>query len=389
MAGKALVIILDGAGAGEMPDADKFNDIGSNTLGNLAEAVGGMSLPNLEKLGLGNIIPVKGVPPQDKPAASYGKMAELSPAKDSTAGHWELMGLPVDKSFPTYPAGFPDEIVNRLKYETGYDFIGNTVASGTEIIRELGAEHLKTGALILYTSADSVLQIAAHEDLIPVEELYRVCRTARTIMSGEHAVARIIARPFTGEPGYFTRTRNRHDFSLQPPGDTVLDILNEAGIAVIGIGKIYDLFGGKGVTKSYPTNSNSEGIEKTIELASECERDFIFTNLVDFDMLWGHRNDAAGYYQGLKEFDAKIPALLEAVKDDDILIFTADHGCDPTTISTDHSREYVPLLAWGRRFKKGVNLGIRRSFADVGASIAEFYCIEYLGAGVSFLGEIT
>lgn len=385
MAAKALVVILDGAGAGELPDAAYFNDSGANTLGNVAKMVSGLKLPNFAELGLGNILPLKGMPPADSPLASYGRMAELSPAKDSTVGHWELMGLLTEKTLPTYPNGFPDEIMNRLEGQTGYRFIGNVASSGTEIIKELGEEHIRTGALIIYTSADSVLQIAAHEEKTPVEELYRVCQIAREIMSGEHAVGRIIARPFVGRPGVFTRTARRHDFSLQPHGDTILDKLTSAGIPVIGVGKIYDLFGGKGVSISFPTHSNREGIEKTIELAAQQNRGFVFTNLVDFDMLWGHRNDSAGFYRGLKEVDSMLPELMSAMGDDDILILTADHGCDPTTVSTDHSREYVPLLVWGRNYKCGGNLGTRNSFADVGATIADFFCVEGTRIGESFL----
>jgi len=351
--------------------------------------MGGLDLPNLGKIGLGNIIAIRGIPPAEHPSGSYGKMAELSPAKDSTVGHWELMGHPVDKPFPTYPEGFPDEIVNRLRAETGRDFIGNKVSSGTDIIAELGEEHIKTGALILYTSADSVLQIAAHTGSVPVEELYRVCGVARGIMSGEHSVGRIIARPFTGQAGNFQRTPQRHDFSLKPPGNTTLDLLKNEGIPTISVGKIYDLFGGKGLSESHPTKSNSEGIETTIRISPKVDYGLIFTNLVDFDMLWGHRNNPQDFYKGLKEFDSCLPDIMGTLSEGDLLILTADHGVDPTTVSTDHSREYVPLLVWGKDFKAGINLGIRETFADVGATVAEYFEIEGTGWGVGFLGELA
>jgi phosphopentomutase len=298
------------------------------------------------------------------------------------------MGLPLDKPFPLYPEGFPPALVHKLEVATGSKFIGNIPASGTEIIAELGEEHIRSGALILYTSADSVLQIAAHEQVVPVAELYQICRIIRGIMTGENAVARVIARPFIGEPGAFIRTANRHDFSLEPPDQTVLDLLEEAGITTIGIGKIYDLFGGKGIKVSIPTRSNSEGIKKTIEITSSTKNAFIFTNLVDFDMLWGHRNDPEGFYSGLREFDLHLPRILESLKIGDLLILTADHGVDPTTPSTDHSREYVPLLVWKPELNSGVNLGTRETFADVGASVADFFQIEGTWWGISFLPEL-
>jgi phosphopentomutase len=385
---KCLVIVIDGMGCGELPDADEYNDIGSNTIGNLAESLGGINLPNLARLGLGNIIPIKGMPPAEKPKAFFGKMAELSPAKDSTAGHWELMGHPVPKPFPTYPDGFPREIVSELENTSGYKFIGNKTASGTVIINELGDDHLKTGALILYTSADSVLQIAAHEKLVPLEHLYHVCEIARSIMTGEHAVGRIIARPFLGESGKFYRTPNRHDFSLQPNNTTVLDILMAKGIDTISIGKIFDLFGGKGISGNNPTKSNTEGIEKTIEVSVKIENGLIFVNLVDFDMLWGHRNDPEGFYRGLREFNAKLPGIMQTMSSGDLLIITADHGVDPTTLSTDHSREYVPVLCWKPELKYGGDLGVRKSFADVGATVADYFNVEDTGFGESFLNEV-
>ena len=385
---KCLLLILDGVGCGELPDADDFSDAGSNTLGNLGEVIGHLDLPNLEELGLGCIIPIQGVEEVDNPKACFGKMAEISPAKDSTVGHWELMGYPVAKAFPTYPNGFPPEIVRELSEATGRKFIGNKPASGTEIIAELGEEHLKTGALILYTSADSVLQIAAHENKVPVHDLYEYCGIARRIMSGEHGVSRVIARPFVGTPGEFDRTTNRHDFSLPPDRTTVLDLLREADVNVISVGKINDLFCGKGVNASNPTKGNLDGIEKTIQLSKELDSGLIFTNLVDFDMLWGHRNSPEGFYVGLSEFDSHLPLIMKTLNEGDLLIITADHGVDPTTESTDHSREYVPLLAWTPGLKAGKNLGIRKTFADVGETVADFFGIQGTGIGESFLSDV-
>ena len=383
-----MVIILDGVGCGELPDAGEYNDIGSNTLGNTAEAVGGMDLPALQEFGLGNIIPIKGVPPADKPSACFGKMAERSPAKDSTVGHWELMCCPVEKAPPTYPEGFPRYIVNELENRTGYRFIGNCPASGTKIIADLGQEHLDTGALILYTSADSVLQIAAHEEEIPVAELYRVCQIAREIMTDEHGVGRIIARPFAGSNGNFTRTTRRHDFSLEAPADTMLDILHRSGIKTISVGKIFDLFGSRGLSQSNPTSSNQEGIEMTISVCRDNENAFVFTNLVDFDMLWGHRNDPQKFYRGLKEFDRSFASIIDSLNESDLIIITADHGVDPTTESTDHSREYVPVLAKIIGSEKGVSLGTRSSFADAGATVGDYFEVR-ASNGVSFLHLLT
>ena len=383
------MIILDGVGCGELPDADEFGDAGSNTLGNLSRAMGQLDLPNLEKLGLGRIIPIRGMKEVDNPLASYGKMAELSPAKDSTVGHWELMGCSVEEPFPVYPDGFPVDLVDELSAATGMKFIGNKPASGTEIIAELGEEHLETGALILYTSADSVLQIAAHEGKIPLTDLYRYCGIARKIMTGKHAVSRVIARPFIGVPGKFDRTSNRHDFSLPPYRETVLDLLQKSGVKTISVGKVSDLFCGQGIDTSNPTRSNLEGIEKTIQLSRELDSGFIFTNLVDFDMLWGHRNSPERFYVGLCEFDSQLPQIMDTLNEGDLLIMTADHGVDPTTESTDHSREYVPLLAWMPGMKKGKNLGIRKTFADAGATIANYFGIDGTGEGESFLSSVV
>lgn len=382
--GRFIVIILDSVGIGELPDADHYGDRGSNTLGNLAEAVDGLQLPHFEALGLGKIRPLRGMSDQVQARGAYGIMAERAPGKDSISGHWELMGYIADQAQPTYPHGFPPRIVTRLEAETSRKYLGNIPASGTEIIAELGDEHVRTGNPILYTSADSVLQIAAHEDIIPVEELYRICRIARRIMSGRDAVGRIIARPFIGADGQYTRTANRKDFSIEPSGKTVLDRLKEDGINVFGIGKIEDLFAGRGLTEAVHTKSNREGLEETLKAIRSDRTGMIFTNLVDFDMLWGHRNDVEGYYRGLREVDTFLPELLSALRADDVLVFTADHGCDPTTPSTDHSREYVPILIVGDRVRSDTDIGLRKSFADLGATIAEFFAIEGTGAGESF-----
>jgi len=332
-----------------------------------------MCLPNLELCGLGNIIHIEGIMRSENPLACWGKAGEISPAKDSIAGHWELMCCPVEQALPTYPAGFPKDIVRVLEKRTGKKFIGNIAASGTEIMASLGAEHLSSGALILYTSADSVLQIAAHEDVVPVAELYQICGIAREIMQGENSVGRIIARPFIGEAGNFKRTSRRHDFSLKPPHKTMLDILSESGITTISIGKIYDLFAGCGIDAAYPSRSNKEGLAKLVEISSVKENCFIFSNLVDFDMLWGHRNDAMGFYRGLVEFDQYLPDILGNLQKGDLLILTADHGVDPTTISTDHSREYTPILALIKNRTKGKTLGIRKTLADIGATAGQFF----------------
>ncbi len=387
---RALVLILDGVGVGALPDARQYGDEGSNTLGNLAEAIGGLHLPNLEKLGLGKIIPIKGLDANIDALANYGKMNEVSAGKDSTSGHWEIAGLILDKPFPTYPNGFPKEILNEFIRRTGYEILGNKPASGTEIIKELGEEHLRTGKLIVYTSADSVFQIAAHESLVPVGKLYEVCQTAREILRGEHAVGRVIARPFIGENSEnFVRTPRRRDFSLKPHKPILHQILKEHGWPVVSIGKIYDLYAGVGITKAVKTHDNAEVMESILRELKETERGFIMANLVDFDMLWGHRNDIHGFYNGLKEFDAWLPEFLNRLKNDDLVIITADHGNDPTTPSTDHSREYVPLLVYGKGFKKNVDLGIRKTFADIQATLAEYFEIPKTDAGESFLSQIT
>ena len=384
---KILLIILDGVGVGALPDAGLYGDEGTNTLGNVAEKVGGLDLPNLERLGLGNIAPIKGVAPEAEPLANYARMAEASPGKDSTSGHWELAGLILDKPFPLYPDGFPGEVIEAFEEASGRQVIGNRAASGTEIIKELGAEHVRTGRLIVYTSADSVFQIAAHVDVVPLEELYTISEAARKLLKGKHAVGRVIARPFTGSSGNYTRTPDRRDFSLSPPRRTLLDELTGKGLETVSIGKVDYLFAGRGFTSNVHTRSNAEVIERIIEYTGKDLTGLVFANLVDFDMLWGHRNDIAGFERGLREFDAAVPEITAGLRDRDMLIITADHGTDPTTASTDHSREYVPLLVWGRRLTCGVDLGVRETFADVGATVAEVFGVE-VEAGRSFLGEL-
>jgi len=383
-----FVIILDGVGIGELPDAGRYNDEGSNTLCNTARAVGGLKLPNLETLGLGNIEPIVGINKVTNPQASFGKMTELSEGKDSTTGHWELAGLHVTTDFSYFPNGFDSEIVGSFLKETGCKgILGNKPASGTEIIDELGKQHLETGYPIIYTSADSVFQIAAHEEIILLKNLYEICSITREkVLSYPLQVGRVIARPFIGTPGNFTRTKNRKDFSLVPPSPTVLDILSENNITTIGIGKINDLFNYKGIKKQLLTKSNEEGCEQLLKSAGETQGSFIFANLVDFDVYFGHRNDPKGFAQKLVEFDQFLPELLNRLDESDMLVITADHGNDPTTPSTDHSREYVPLLY----FRKGVagkNLGTRKTFSDVGKTVADYFNVENKLSGVSILNE--
>ncbi len=372
---KVVVIVLDGVGVGELPDAHLFQDQGSSTLPNLAEYMGGLNLPNLEKLGLGNIVPIRGIEPVDNPLASFGKMAERSPGKDTTLGHWELMGLIKRKPFPTYPNGFPPEIIEPFKKAIKRDILGNIPASGTEIIKKLGEEHIRTGYPIVYTSADSVFQIAAHEKIIPPEELYEMCRKARKILRGKHAVGRVIARPFLGESCSFYRTPRRKDFSLLPPRKTVLDFAKEKGLETIAVGKVYDIFGGKGFTKHIPSQTNRETMENTLMVLKDDWDGILLANLVDFDMLYGHRNDPEGFTIALKEFDDFLPLLLERVAENSLFI-TADHGCDPTTPSTDHSREYVPILFY-QGGRKATCLGIRKTFADLSATISQILHLNF------------
>jgi phosphopentomutase len=389
---RAIVLVLDSVGVGALPDAADYGDLGSDTLGNTARAVGGLHMPNLGAWGLGNIAEIAGVPAVSTPVASWGKNAEQSAGKDTTTGHWEMMGVFLSSPFPTYPDGFPPEVMEAFERETGYGWLGNYAASGTAIIQELGAEHVKTGKPIVYTSADSVFQIAAHEDVIGgIEELYRICRIVRDrVMVGEHAVGRIIARPFVGPDaeGVFTRTHRRRDFALEPPVAAVPDLLAGAGITTYGIGKIGEIFAWRGICESPHSEDNMHGFDNLIRRVASDDDGFVFANLVDFDMVWGHRNDVEGYARGLEEVDARIPELLEAMEDSDLLIVTADHGCDPTTESTDHSREYTPLLVKVKGVDAGVDLGVRTTFSDIGETVLDFYGLSgACGRGRSFLPE--
>ncbi|WP_407308381.1 phosphopentomutase [Desulfosporosinus sp. SB140] len=385
---RSIIIVLDSVGIGEMPDAGKYGDVGSHTLGNIAKYIGGLELPNLAKLGLGNIDKIQGVQAQAEPIGSYGKMAEASLGKDTTSGHWEIAGVILDKALPTFPQGFPQEFIRRYEQAIGRGVIGNEVASGTEIIQRLGEEHVRTGKPIVYTSADSVFQVAAHEDVIPLQELMRFCRLARELLTDELQVGRVIARPFLGQAGQFYRTPNRHDFALEPPGKTLLDYITDHGLAVNAVGKIRDIYAGRGITDFIPTKNNMEGVDKTLEYMTTTSGGLIMANLVDFDMVYGHRNNVQGYAEALQAFDQRLPELLSRLRPDDLLIITADHGCDPTTQGTDHTREYVPLLAYGHKIKNGVNLGVRSTFADLGATVAEYLEVEPLSVGTSFWPEI-
>ena len=382
---RVILTTLDGCGIGEMPDAAEYGDVGSNTVANTARAVGGLDLPNLQLMGLGNLADIPGVHSNPNPIASFGVMLEKSRGKDTIIGHWEIAGIITERPFPLYPHGFPPEVIEEFERAIGRGVLGNYPASGTEIIERLGKEHMRTGRPIVYTSADSVFQIAAHEDVISVEELYDMCLKAREILTGEHNVARVIARPFAcaskrsaasrssmGEPGDFRRTANRKDFALKPPRPTVLDSLIEAGFPVVGIGKIGDIFAYQGISESIHTESDLDGIERMIEVIKTAERGLIFTNLVDFDALYGHRNDPQGFANNLKLFDDHLPAIWQAMEDDDLLIITADHGVDPTTPSTDHSREKVPLLVYSKSVPAH-DLGERTTFADIAATLADLF----------------
>lgn len=382
---RAVLLILDSVGIGEMPDAADYGDAGANTLANTAKATGGLNLPNLGALGLGNIHEILGVQPAKTPRAAWGKAAEASVGKDTVTGHWEISGCILKTPLNTYPDGFPNEIMAEFERRIGRGTLGNVVASGTEIIKELGEEHMATGRPIIYTSADSVFQIAAHEDVIPLTELYRMCEIAREMLMGEWTVGRVIARPFIGASAEtFTRTTNRHDYSLDPVCKTMLDYISEAGMQVHGVGKINDIFNGKGVTKTVRTAGNADGMKKTLEALKETPEGLIFINLVDFDSLFGHRNNAQGYKAALEEVDLWLPELLAVLKPDDLLIITADHGCDPTTHSTDHSREYIPLLVYGRSIEPR-QIPTRRSFTDIGKSILTHLEISNTLTGESFL----
>jgi len=385
---RAIVIVMDGVGIGEMPDAFEYGDQGSNTLGNVSQKIGGIKVPNLISLGLANITDIPFLSAAPKPEANFGKMQEASKGKDTTTGHWELAGIILDKSFPTFPNGFPQNFIEEFEKRIGRKVLGNEVASGTEIIERLGAEHIRTGSPIVYTSADSVFQIAAHEEIIPLEELYNICKIAREMLIGELMVSRVIARPFVGSVGNFRRTANRHDFSIKPIAKTVLDNIVEKKLTVAAVGKINDIFAGQGISEYTLAKNNMDVVDKVI---GYIEKDFpgmIFANLVDFDTLYGHRNNVEGYAQALEEFDSRIPEILAVLKQEDILIITSDHGCDPTTASTDHSREYVPLLVYGKTLRKGVDLGLRKTFADVGATIAEYLEVAPPPVGESFLNIV-
>ncbi len=387
MIDRIIWVILDSVGIGELPDAALFGDEGSNTLENIARQTN-LQLPNLFKMGLGNIDGVTALQKEREPIGNYGKLAEISMGKDTTIGHWEMVGIYSPQPFPTYPNGFPESIIKAFEEKTGRRVIANKTASGTEILNELGEEHIRTGDLIVYTSADSVFQIAAHEEVVPIEDLYKYCEIARNILTGEHAVARVIARPFVGQAGSFKRTANRRDFSLLPPQKTVLDYTKESGRDVIGIGKIEDIFCGQGLTEAIHTLDNMDGVDKTINYIKQENKGIIFTNLVEFDSSWGHRNDVKAYAQGLMDFDKRLEEITEAMKPTDVLFINADHGCDPTTQSTDHSREYIPFIAYGEALAKGVNLGTRKTFADIGQTICEIFKLPPVLAGESFLKAI-
>ncbi len=386
MAKRAFIIVLDSVGIGELPDAGLWNDEGSNTLATIRRHPA-FSCPNLTKLGLFSIDGIEDKIPSSH--TCYARMSEKSKGKDTTIGHWEIAGIYSPKPLPTYSNGFPAEVIARFEELTGRGTLCNKPYSGTEVIKDFGEEHIQTGKLIVYTSADSVFQIAAHEDIVPIEELYRYCQIARDLLQGEHGVGRVIARPFNGEYP-FKRTPRRHDYSLLPPAPTLPSVMKEKGLDVISVGKIYDIFAGVGFTESFPTVNNADGMEKTLRLA---ERDFeglCFVNLVDFDMTYGHRNDIAGYAKAMTEFDGYLGKLLPLLREDDLLIITADHGCDPATPSTDHSREYTPMIAYGQKCKKGINLGTRESFADIGSTVLEWFGLDEKGIyGRSFYKEIT
>ena len=383
---RAIIIILDGVGIGEAPDAACYGDVGSNTLGNLSRAVGGMNLPNLRSAGLGNIATLAGVEPVQAAAATWGVMIPRSAGKDSTTGHWEIAGVQLERPFATYPNGFPADIIDAFARRTGRDVIGNVAGSGTAIMDRYAAEHLRTGSWIVYTSADSVFQVAAHEDVVRLAELYRACEIARQLLVAPHDVSRVIARPFAGKPGAFARTKNRRDFSLPPPRDTLLDALALARVVRDGVGKVDDLFAGRALHSKH-TASNADGIVAIREWLTDAPSGLLFANLVDFDQQFGHRNDASGFYEALREFDAALPSFLAALREDDLLFITADHGNDPTTPSTDHARECVPVLAFGPRVVPGP-LGRRDTFADLGATVADWFGIAFRGTGSSFLGTL-
>lgn len=384
---RAAIIVLDGVGIGAAPDAARYGDVGSDTLGNISRAVGALDLPNLQAAGLGNVAALEGMPPTDRPTAATGLMIPRSAGKDSTTGHWEIAGVHLAKPFPTYPNGFPADVVDEFARRTGRRVIGNVVGSGTAVLDTFGPEHQRTGAWILYTSADSVFQIAAHEDVVPLDELYRACEAARAFLVAPHDVSRVIARPFVGSPGAYQRTKNRRDFSIAPPEETLLDALEAARIPRTGVGKVDDLFAGRGITSIHTAN-NREGILAVAEWLKSAPSGLLFSNLVDFDQAFGHRNDVPGFYGALREFDAALPGLTALLREDDLLFITADHGNDPTTPSTDHARECVPLVVFGPGVTPGA-LGRRDTFSDLGATIGEWLGVAYRGRGSSFLPQLV
>ncbi|HVF44762.1 MAG TPA: phosphopentomutase [Pyrinomonadaceae bacterium] len=385
---RVALMVLDSLGMGEMPDAAAWGDAGADTLGHICESRD-VSMPNLRAWGLGNVRRLAGVEPVESPRGSYGRCALRSNGKDTTTGHWEMAGIILEEAFPTYPEGFPAEVIDRFVAEAKVPgVLGNYPASGTEVIKELGEEHVRTGKPIVYTSADSVFQIAAHEEVIPVARLYEICEAARNLLRGRHEVGRVIARPFVGEPGAFRRTENRHDYAVPPPRDMLLPVLSGAGLDVVAVGKISSIYDAAGVTKELPGKNNDQSIDETIRALGEDSRGLVFSNLVDFDMLYGHRRDVEGYARALEHFDSRLPEIESAMREDDLLIITADHGNDPTYRGTDHTREYAPLLVYGRRARAGVNLGDRGSLADIGQTVADNFGLR-LGAGESFLAEIS
>ncbi|HIZ07385.1 MAG TPA: phosphopentomutase [Candidatus Eubacterium avistercoris] len=385
---RVFLIVLDSVGIGEMPDAARYGDEGSNTL-KAASKSPYFSMENMRKLGYFNIDGVEIGAKEPHPGGSYARMTEKSQGKDTTIGHWEIAGVISEKPLPVYPEGFPDEIIKEFSEKTGRGVLCNRPYSGTEVIKDYGEEHMRTGDLIVYTSADSVFQIAAHEDVVPVEQLYEYCRIARKILTGEHNVGRVIARPFIGTPGNFTRTSRRHDFSVEPPKETMLDQLKESGYEVLAVGKIYDIFAGRGITEFVRTTDNGDGISKLLQYMDREFEGLCFVNLVDYDMLYGHRNDVDGYAKALTFFDGKLPEILEKMKEEDILMITADHGCDPSTPSTDHSREYTPLVLYGKKIKAGINFHTRDTFADIGATVLEYFGIKPRISGKGLLDNGT